>query len=226
MNDLIYVKKGCVPKKHCDLLIKNFELNKNYVPGTVGRASENNTKLKACVEEFIDINNGNSYDKLFWSYLNIACGEYIRKYPFLETLNPWGFFETYKLQKYKPNEGYFDLHAEVTGGEETQGSAANRMLVWMIYLNDVTEGGYTIWPIQERTIAPRCGDIVIWPAFWTHPHRGITSKTQTKYILTGWWEYKKLTPKEEEDVQEEIDRIKEDKQKKHIEWLKEQNKTC
>ena len=56
----------------------------------------------------------------------------------------------------------------------------------MIYLNDVTEGGYTEFPSQNKLFQPRTGDILIWPAFWTHPHRGITSKTQTKYIITGW----------------------------------------
>jgi len=28
---------------------------------------------------------------------------------------------------------------------------------------------------------------VIWPADFTHTHRGIVSKTQEKYIATGWY---------------------------------------
>jgi hypothetical protein len=37
---------------------------------------------------------------------------------------------------------------------------------------------------------PRKGLTLIWPAIWTHPHRGVVSPTQTKYIATGWWMYK------------------------------------
>jgi hypothetical protein len=32
---------------------------------------------------------------------------------------------------------------------------------------------------------PRRGLTVIWPADWTHTHRGIPSPTQEKYIVTG-----------------------------------------
>ena len=33
------------------------------------------------------------------------------------------------------------------------------------------------------------GRCVIWPAFWTHMHKGVVSKTETKYIATGWISY-------------------------------------
>jgi len=32
------------------------------------------------------------------------------------------------------------------------------------------------------------GKVIIFPADWTFTHRGIVSKTQTKYIITGWLE--------------------------------------
>ena len=30
---------------------------------------------------------------------------------------------------------------------------------------------------------------LIWGSDWTFTHRGITSKTETKYIATGWLDY-------------------------------------
>jgi len=59
----------------------------------------------------------------------------------------------------------------------------------MIYLNDVMDGGHTEFPNQNKKFQPRIGDILIWPAYFTHSHRGITSLTQTKYIMTGWFTY-------------------------------------
>ena len=35
-------------------------------------------------------------------------------------------------------------------------------------------------------LKPKKGLTVIWPAEWTHTHRGIASMTQDKYIVTGW----------------------------------------
>jgi hypothetical protein len=62
------------------------------------------------------------------------------------------------------------------------------MGVWMIYLNDVTKGG-TYFDNYDLTFDAVEGRLLIWPAFWTHFHRGIVSKTETKYIATGWFSY-------------------------------------
>ena len=39
---------------------------------------------------------------------------------------------------------------------------------------------------QNLTIKAEEGKIVIWPAGWTHMHRGIASPTEHKWIITGW----------------------------------------
>ena len=59
----------------------------------------------------------------------------------------------------------------------------------MVYLNDVTDGGETEFPTQDKKFSPRAGDVLIWPAYWTHPHRGIVSESQVKYIATGWYAF-------------------------------------
>jgi hypothetical protein len=59
----------------------------------------------------------------------------------------------------------------------------------MLYLNDVANGGRTDFPAQNVSFAPECGTLVIWPAAYTHPHRGAPDLRQTKYIVTGWFEH-------------------------------------
>jgi len=54
------------------------------------------------------------------------------------------------------------------------------------YLNDVTDEGETEFFYQKRIIQPRKGLTLIWPASWTHTHKGVPSLTQEKYIITGW----------------------------------------
>ena len=45
---------------------------------------------------------------------------------------------------------------------------------------------FTDYDLTMDAVEGRC---VIWPAFFTHTHRGIVSKTETKYIATGWFQY-------------------------------------
>ena len=42
--------------------------------------------------------------------------------------------------------------------------------------------------IRDRVEAEQ-GKGVIWPAGWTHPHKGVTPNIGNKYIATGWFEY-------------------------------------
>ena len=60
-------------------------------------------------------------------------------------------------------------------------------MAWMIYLNTVTDEGGTYFDSYDKTLEAKEGRLVIWPAFFTHTHKGVVSKTQTKYIATGWF---------------------------------------
>lgn len=62
----------------------------------------------------------------------------------------------------------------------------HRTLLWMVYLNDVTEGGETDFYYQRRSVQPRAGRMVIAPAYFTHTHRGRVPVSGDKYIVTSW----------------------------------------
>ncbi len=117
-----------------------------------------------------------------WDKTNL----YVKEHPQLaERVASWSPVPDYNLQKYNPGQGYHLLHCENGGGRFSL-----RMLVWMIYLNTVTDGGGTYFENYDKTLDAVEGRCVIWPAYWTHCHKGIVSNTQTKYIATGWFEFK------------------------------------
>lgn len=62
----------------------------------------------------------------------------------------------------------------------------HRTLLFMFYLNDVTEGGETDFYYQSKSIQPKKGRMVIAPAYFTHTHRGRVPISNDKYILTSW----------------------------------------
>lgn len=88
------------------------------------------------------------------------------------------------IQSYKPGAAYFAQHCE---RDRASLNVVNRILAWMTYLNDVEEGGETFFVIQDVKIKPKKGLTVIWPADWTHTHKGLPAPKETKQIITGWF---------------------------------------
>ena len=152
----------------------------SYVPDTPDEDA------KICTQINFSLNNrqDNFYHKLVESAIYKSFSKYKNRYPFLQHGTTCGKFHItsqYNLQKYEEGEGFYPLHCE-------HGSLGPyRMLVWMLYLNNAKSG--TEFPTQKKVIRPKTGRMVIWPAGWTHPHKGVTPNRGLKYILTGWWNY-------------------------------------
>ena len=91
-----------------------------------------------------------------------------------------------KLQKYEKNEGHYKaLHQE----RDSQKPGKDRVFTFMLYLNDITDGGRTNFPLQRKSVKPTCGTLVIWPAGFPYLHNGEMPISNDKYIVTTWLEY-------------------------------------
>ena len=113
---------------------------------------------------------------------NKALSSYIKDFPGLLDVGEYWCSGSMNLQKTEPLEGYHSFHCE-----NITSSNRFRILAWMIYLNDVEEGGETEFLYQQLKIKPKANTTVIWPAGFTHLHRGNPPISETKYILTGWF---------------------------------------
>ena len=93
----------------------------------------------------------------------------------------------YQLQKSTAarSGGYHTFHYECAGTYNIE--TIKRSLAWMIYLNDIPVGeGETEFLYQGLRVQPKRGDLVVWPAQFTHTHRGNPVYTTDKYVVTGW----------------------------------------
>ena len=97
------------------------------------------------------------------------------------TVSEFGFTMPANIQFYQPGAGFHKFHCERNGDR----SAVDRHLVFMTYLNDVPRGGETEFLYQGVKVKPKKGLTLLWPADWTHTHRGLPAPTD-KYIITGW----------------------------------------
>lgn len=92
--------------------------------------------------------------------------------------------DDYNVQYYKKSEGFYKEHIENTGNLKT----VKRCLVFMTYLNSLEDGG-TVFANQGITTVAEKGLTLIFPAYYTHLHKGQISTTNEKYIVTGWYSF-------------------------------------
>ena len=125
--------------------------------------------------------NDKCINQIYTEGLQHCLNMYCNKFDILKTVDIVG--SEYKMQKTSPGSGYHLWHAE-------QGNdlMSNRCLVYMLYLNDITAAGETEFLYQQLRIPPKENCMVIWPASFTHTHRGnVVHGNTAKYVITGWF---------------------------------------
>ena len=86
-----------------------------------------------------------------------------------------------KAKKIPIGGGFHRWHYE-NGGLQV----SPRKLVVQLYLNTVDEGGETEFLYINKRVKAKQGTLIIFPAAFTHTHRGNPPIGQDKYILTTW----------------------------------------
>ena len=170
----------------CVNLIKFYKKQKNKKPGVLGDGIINESTKKS-IDYTVDADDFIKHKiiKEYFEELSFCLNKYKKKYFYSDEGQKSYTLEGANIQKYKPGEGFYNWHYENNGTMNTSG---RRHLVFMTYLNNVKDGGTNFF-YQNLTTKAKTGSTLIWPAAWTHTHRGQISKKQDKYIITGWWWY-------------------------------------
>lgn len=190
--DFFLSQDNALDSDTCDVFIQYYEKYKEewVEPKIYGKngALQVDKKHKDCCQISLDLDHMYSHwespvNKLL-SCMTKGMFSYIEKYPSIQYIKKIYFDKIFNIQKYLPGQGFKGWHTENTGEVYNK----NRCLVWMIYLNSVDDGGteFMNYPNQKA----EKGKLLIWPAYFTHVHRGEVSYTKTKYILTGWYLHK------------------------------------
>ena len=167
----------------CDSLIEYHKKSEHKRKGRIGLGINFDSKIKDSTD--VSLQNGIEKNNYYAELLPVITN-YKNKFEFCDNYAKWGIAETVNIQHYSPGQSFSTWHSENVSKELP---SAYRMLVFMTYLNDVTDGGETEWFYQKIKLQPKKGLTAIWPADWTHTHRGIPSSSQDKYIITGWFSY-------------------------------------
>lgn len=194
LADMIMVIDDVLTHDQCDAFIEKFNLTElDEVTKRVSNFSwEQDYRL------FEELNITKHED---WTYENaVMFDKLCTIYPIYKThtqsefLLPLGAcgFEAARMKKYLANdEDQFGWHADV--GDAT---SAKRQLAMFTYLNDVEEGGETVFSgllaeddTQGLRIKPKAGRSVIFPPMWMYPHKGLKPVSGPKYIISQYVHY-------------------------------------
>ena len=186
MVDFIGVYEKTCPPDMCKEIIDFFEDNKDLQ--FRGRTSFGGTviiepKVKDSKDMTLSFIDETVPSIIIARILKAKTSIYIDTYRSTDVVAAFSVEMGYNLQRYNQGQGYHLLHCE------NSARGMERVLAWTLYLNTVTEGGGTYYPEYDRTIDAVEGRLCIFPALWTHAHKGIVSNTETKYIATGWYIY-------------------------------------
>jgi len=172
------------PLSLCDDLITYFESNiaKQHIGVAGGRS---NLSVKDRMDIAIAPNQldlpGNEVFKLYINSLFTCYKDYLVQWPFLAGIARNLEIGSFNLGRYQRGQHFQKMHTE-----RADLSSLHRLLAWMTYLNDVDEGGETCFSHYGLNIKPRKGLTIIWPAEWTHAHKGNVLLGESKYMITGW----------------------------------------
>jgi hypothetical protein len=190
----IALYKNVYPEGYCQHLISEFGRLESGGAGSNRQQSED--AFKHVKDDYqIGINlgnhtvldfNGQNAVSLFFDGLQRCYNDYADKYSVLK--NNGNIRATVmKMQRTGPGGGYHVWH-----GEQGSGAHASRVVTYMLYLNTLApqDGAETEFLYQKKRFNPEENTMVVWPAAYTHAHRGNPVLGEThKYIVTGWFYY-------------------------------------
>ena len=192
-NNFIGMYDNVFPDGYCRHMIDEFERLNSRGTCLNRKQSENANKVKKNdIHLFLNLKNhqpdrfqDKSSERIFFNRLQTCFDDYVEEYDILKGVDLR--CTSIKMQKTVPGAGYHVWHAE-------QGNVAsqNRGLVYSVYLNTLDEdgAGETEFLYQQLRIPPKENTLIIWPAAFTHAHRGnVVFGNTPKYIITGWFYY-------------------------------------
>ena len=124
----------------------------------------------------------------YFNYLAQCSVSYMKRYGIVFS-GPL-YNDVFKIHKVQKSEGYHSWHYE-----RADSSCLDRIMAYMTYLEAPKKGGETEFLHQSLRIEPVVGRTLIWPAGFTHMHRGNPPLEGQKTYITGWFELIPPAPK-------------------------------
>ena len=171
LNTSIYIVDNVCNKEECEELVHFIENHKKtrdqyLIDGYVFYLSEEN-------EEDM------KYDYMIYKKIRKILGSIGKKVPYLSATGDIQYH-------FRKMVGETDLHVdEVRSSSIDYLLNKTRCMAIIFNLNDDYSGGEFTFPHQSVSLKLKRGQVLLFPPFWTHPHK-VNSVSSPRYTITTW----------------------------------------
>ena len=182
IDDYVLVIEDALDPAVCDIIIDRYEKDPLH-------HTERVTKINA--RHFYELNlsaqkEWQDVHKLLIQKAYDFCELYRKEFKIKPFMWPDPYtFEHIRIKRYRANdEDQFGDHVDAGDIQTT-----HRFLTYFWYLNDVEEGGETVFTRygdgDGLSIKPKQGSMLVFPPIWTYPHLARKPISGPKYICGG-----------------------------------------
>jgi hypothetical protein len=197
MQNYIYINNNSISRELCKDIINMYENQEDKYDGVTASGLNKdikdtkdyiilpNNKVWNKIYNFLNkelTNNISDYFKIINSQEDYNNNNQNTSYKFKVFDNKHLLNKNFMVQKYLKGKGRYIYHDDFSIDYENK---KYRAITFLWYLNDVEEGGETVFS-GEYKIKPKAGTLIFFPASWCYPHTGKMPLSSDKYIITGW----------------------------------------
>ena len=190
-KDFVGIYDESVPVELCNEFVENYEeakKNRTIIDCTVENETLNIDNPPSLIRRdevaFVNPLSSTIYPRppvnAYFEFLEECFKSYVKRYG-IEFHEPI-YNDVFKIHKVRKSEGYHKWHYEKDAPQSIE-----RLMAYMTYLEAPKEGGETEFLHQSLRIEPIVGRTLIWPAGFTHMHRGNPPLDGEKMYIDGWF---------------------------------------
>ena len=182
-TDLIYENNNALTTETCEDIIQRFRHDDRKSPG-ITTSGEVMPELKKSIDLAIsDLDEWEDIDRTLFQSLAENLEKYSKQTTEITGQPLWSSKiqdSGYNVKRYRPDD-YYNWHVDC----QTYQNGWTRTVACIWYLNAVEEGGETEFAFGHKVV-PSTGKLILFPATWNFPHRGLSPIKGNKYIITSF----------------------------------------
>ena len=177
----IGIYENALPEELCDNLISLFDVSRAC--NITHRFNEGYRRCTIANLPHGEMSCGKVLCDKFIEAVRSKFVDYLRQSSVLGNCNA---IEIPSVILYEPSDPgappeLFAIHADNWNGD-----SSSRQVSVIAYLNDVEQGGETVFPQLGVRVPPKTGTLILFPAFFTHMHQAEPPISDSKYCVVTW----------------------------------------
>ena len=171
---------NALPADFCAQMVQAFESSK-HLQSPHGRGHQAGLDNSAWVEMNVTRFADTAFLGFFHAQIDKYLAEYNKQLPLTIAIPNSITIDDIRIKRYRAGtdenfEPHFDSYQQKSA----------RYLVFLWYLNDVTDGGETEFVDLGIKVAPRAGRLLMFPPYWMYQHAGRPPLSNDKYIVSTY----------------------------------------